>query len=59
MTTVICILEDGSVHPYVFETAEEAQEFADDVREHSDEIWVEVLDTITTRKQALSDLLGV
>ena len=61
MRTVVCILEDDTSFAYTIESVTEAQRFAQDVMEHSDDILVVELGepVITTRKQALSDLLGV
>lgn len=61
MTTIVsCFTADGDTNLYYFKTREEAHEFAADVEEHDEDIALKFTDVqYTTRKQALSDLLGV
>ena len=56
----VCHNYYGDAFVYLFNDKDEAQQFAEDVAEHSDDVLVKTFPvTPTTRKQALSDLLGV
>lgn len=56
----VCHTNDGDAFVYLFNDKDEAQQFAEDVAEHDEDLHVQTFPiTPTTRKQALSDLLGV